>query len=68
MKKTDAQKQLEQLQEFSDQLHNLLIKYPNIRLSGDVDGDVVASIGVMNYYKTLSVYVPTSGKQDLISK
>ena len=63
-KKTQAEKELN---EFCNQLHNLLIKYPNIRLSGDVDGDVVASIGSMNYYKTLSVYVPTSGKQELIN-
>ena len=63
-KKTEAEKQLIK---FRNQLHNLLIKYPDIRISGDRNGDVCASITPNEpYAKTEYIYLPTSGKQELI--
>jgi hypothetical protein len=65
-KKTEAEKQLIK---FRDQLHKLLIKYPEIRLAGDMNGDVMAFIPAMDWTtKTHRLYVPTNGKQELISK
>lgn len=65
-KKTPAEKQLIK---FRNQLHNLLIKYPEIRLAGDMNGDVMAFIPAWDWTtKTHKLYVPTNGKQELISK
>jgi len=65
-KKSEAQKQLIK---FRNQLHNLLIRYPEIRISGDRDGDVSASLTPNEpHAKTEYIYLPTSGKQELISK
>jgi len=65
-KKTEAEKQLIK---FRNQLHNLLIKYPEIRLAGDMNGDVLAYIPASDWTtKTTKVYVPTSGKQELIAR
>lgn len=61
-KKTQAEKQLIN---FRNQLHTLLIRNPEIRISGDMDGDVVAFIPEGD---TPWVYLPKSGKQELISK
>ena len=64
-KKTEAEKQL---LKFRNQLHKLLIKYPEIRLSGDRDGDVLAFIPASDWTtKTTKLYVPTNGKQELIA-
>jgi hypothetical protein len=62
--KTEAEKQLIK---FRDQLHNLLIKYPEIRLTGDMNGDVLAILPDGSEAWP-HLYVPTSGKQELISK
>lgn len=60
---TEAQKQLI---EFKNQLHDLLSKYPGIRLAGDREGDVLAILPngseAWDY-----LYIPTSGKQELIN-
>ena len=65
-KKTPAEKQLIK---FRNQLHNLLIKYPEIRLSAGLDGDVYAQITPIEPHSlTEYIYLPTSGKQELISK
>jgi hypothetical protein len=61
-KKTEAEKQLIK---FRNQLHNLLIRNPEIRLSADRDGDILAFIPEGDRPR---VYLPTSGKQELISK
>lgn len=61
-KKTKAEKQLIK---FRNQLHNLLIRNPEIRLAGDRDGDILAFIPEGDLPL---VYLPTSGKQELISK
>ena len=65
-KKTEAEKQL---LKFRNQLHNLLIKYPEIRLAGDMNGDVLAYIPASDWTtKTTKLYVPTSGQQELIAR
>lgn len=65
-KKTEAEKQLIK---FRNQLHNLLIRYPEIRISGDLDGDVCAQITTnVPHGKTEYIYLPSSGKQELINK
>jgi hypothetical protein len=63
-KKTEAQKQLIK---FRDQLHKLLMKYPEIRIAGNRDGDPIACVhsgDVFNCYE--QIYLPTNGKQELI--
>jgi hypothetical protein len=65
-KKTEAEKQLIK---FRNQLHNLLIRYPEIRLAGDRDGDPIAVIHTVDRFSCYGqIYLPTSGKQELISK
>jgi len=65
-KKTEAEKRLF---EFRNRLHNLLIKYPEIRLGGDREGDIYAQIAPTEPYSMPEyVYLPTSGKQELITK
>ena len=65
-KKTEAEKQLIK---FRNQFHNLLIKYPEIRISSGLDGDICARITPNEpHAKTEYIYLPTSGKQELISK
>ena len=62
-KKTEAEKKLIK---FRNQLHNLLIKYPEIRLAGDQDGDVLGYIhDGLNWQQ---IYMPTAGTQELIVK
>jgi hypothetical protein len=61
-KKTDAEKQLIK---FRNQLHNLLIKYPEIRLAGTSEGDAMAWIRSEDG-KISEIYLPTSGKQEPI--
>jgi hypothetical protein len=62
-KKTEAEKKLIK---FKNQLHNLLIKYPEIRLAGDMNGDVLAWIPAGPGSKSTKLYVPTNGNQELI--
>ena len=65
-KKTEAEKQLIK---FRNQLHNLLIRNPEIRLAGDMNGDVLAFIPASDWTtKTTKLYVPTSGNQELIAQ
>jgi hypothetical protein len=71
-KKTDAQKQLHK---FRNQLHTLLIRNPEIRLATDSFGDIVAFIPEgdrprvhLPTSSSSGVPIPTSGKQELISK
>ena len=59
-KKTEAEKQLIR---FRNQLHNLLIRNPEIRLATDSFGDIVAFIPEGDRPR---VHLPTSGKQELI--
>jgi hypothetical protein len=61
-KKTPAEKQLHN---FRNQLHTLLIRNPEIRLATDSFGDIVAFIPEGDRPR---VHLPTSGKQELISK
>jgi hypothetical protein len=63
-KKTDAEKQLIK---FRNQLHNLLIRNPEIRLAGDAAGDILAFIPDTEHPRA-RVYLPRSGKQEQISK
>jgi hypothetical protein len=63
-KKTPAEKQLIK---FRNQLHNLLIRNPEIRLAGDEAGDILAFISDEEWPKT-KVYLPRSGHQELINK
>lgn len=51
---------------FRNQLHNLLIKYPEIRLAGTEDGDVVAYSGYAGPGPFAKVYLPLSGAHELI--
>ena len=60
--KTEAEKQLIK---FRNQLHNLLIKYPEIRLAGTYEGDAMAWIRSEDG-KISEIYLPTSGKQEPI--
>ena len=48
---------------FRTQLHKLLIRYPEIRIAGDMHGDVVAFIADADCPK---VYLPKAGKQEPI--
>jgi hypothetical protein len=48
-------------------LHKLLMKYPEIRIAGNRDGDPIAWVhsgDVFNCYE--QIYLPTNGKQELI--
>lgn len=63
-KKTPAEKQLIK---FRNQLHNLLIRNPEIRISGNSDGLPVAWIRTgEGYGEYCQLHLPTSGKQELI--
>ena len=62
--KIEAEKQLT---EFRELFHNLLAKYPEIRLCGDNNGDILA-IRPDGSEAWPHLYMPTSGKQELISK
>jgi hypothetical protein len=65
-KKTQAEKQLIK---FRNQLHNLLIRNPDIRIGSTQDGDPIAWIRTGDAYRCYEqVYLPTSGKQELINK
>ena len=58
--KTEAEKKLVK---FRNQLTKLLIKYPEIRLAGDRDGDVLGYIhDGLNWQQ---IYMPTSITQEL---
>jgi hypothetical protein len=59
-KKTEAEKQLIK---FRNQLHNLLIRNPGIRIGADQHGYVVAFIPEGDRPR---VFLPTSGQQELI--
>jgi len=63
-KKTEAQKQLIK---FRDQLHKLLMKYPEIRIAGNRDGDPIACVYSGDKFSCYEqIYLPTNGKQELI--
>ncbi len=62
-KKTPAEKQLIK---FRNQLHNLLIRNPEIWLAGDAAGDILAFIDT--WPQRSGVYLPRSGQQELINK
>ena len=64
-KKTEAEKQLIK---FRNQLHNLLIKYPDIRLAVDSHNypDILAFIPSHTEERAPRIALPTSGKQELI--
>ena len=65
-KKTEAEKQLIK---FRNQFHNLLIKYPEIRISGNSEGLPVAWIRTgEGYGEYCQLHLPTSGKQELITQ
>ena len=64
-KKTEAEKQLIK---FRNQLHNLLIRNPEIQIASDIRGDVTAWIFSKEAQSIKEIYLPTSGKQELISK
>lgn len=56
IKKTETEKRLFT---FRNQLHNLLIKYPEIRLGGDREGEVYAEIvPTESHSKPEYVYLP----------
>ena len=58
-KKSEAEKQLFK---FRNQLHNLLIKYPEIRISGDQDGNPIAWIRTGDAYREYEqINLPTNG-------
>jgi hypothetical protein len=63
-KKTETEKQLIT---FRNQMHNLLIRNPGIRISCTLDGEPIAWVrtgdGPNAYEK---IYLPTSGNQELI--
>lgn len=61
-KKTQAEKDLIK---FRNQMHNLLMRYPDIRIGVDPWGDVVA---FMPEGDRPRVYLPKSGKQELIDQ
>jgi hypothetical protein len=63
-KKTPAEKQLIK---FRNQLHNLLIRNPEIRPAGDEAGDILAFIPNTEHPRP-RVYLPRSGQQELINK
>ena len=64
-KKTKAEKNLIK---FRNQLHNLLIKYPEIRIAGTNDdtGDVVAYSRNDGLGPFVEIYLPLSGAHELI--
>ncbi len=63
-KKTPAEKELIK---FSNRLHNLLIKHPDIRLAGDRDGNPIAIIHSGDRFSCYEqMHLPTTGKQELI--
>jgi len=63
-KTSEAEKQLIK---FRNQLHNLLIRYPEIRISANSDGDPVAWMRTGDAYRCYEqIYLPTSGQQELI--
>jgi len=63
-KKTETEKQLIK---FRDQLHKLLIRYPEIRISANRDGDPIAVIRTGDPFQSYQqIYLPTSGQQELI--
>lgn len=65
-KKTQAEKQLHK---FRNQMHNLLIRNPDIRIGSTQDGEPIAWIRTGDAYRCYEqIYLPTSGKQELISK
>ena len=64
-KKTDAEKHL---MRFRNQLHTLLIRNPEIQIASDIRGDVTAWIFSKEAQSIKEIYLPTSGKQELISK
>ena len=65
MKKTEAEKQLIK---FRNQLHNLLIKYPEIQIASDIRGDMIAWIFSKQEQSIKEIHLPANGKQELISK
>jgi len=66
IKKTETEKQLIK---FRNQLHNLLIRNPEIRISCNQDGDPIALIRNGDAFSCYDqIYLPTSGKQELINK
>jgi hypothetical protein len=63
-KKTQAEKQLIK---FRNQMHNLLIRNPDIRIGSTQDGEPIAWIRTGDAYRCYEqIYLPTSGKQELI--
>jgi hypothetical protein len=63
-KKTQAEKQLIK---FRNQMHNLLIRNPEIRIGSTQDGEPIAWIRTGDAYRCYEqIYLPTSGKQELI--
>ena len=61
-------KEEKQLFNFKNQLHNLLIRAPDIRLGVDRYGEIVAFIPSHDPDKEADrVYVPTFGKQESIN-
>jgi hypothetical protein len=65
-KKTETEKQLIK---FRNQLHNLLIRNPDIRIGSTQDGEPIAWIRTGDAYRCYEqIYLPTTGKQELISK
>ena len=64
-KKTEAEKQLIK---FRNQLHNLLIKYPEIQMASDIKGDMIAWIFSKEVQSIKQIYLPSNGRQELISK
>jgi hypothetical protein len=63
-KKTETEKQLIK---FRNQLHNLLIRNPGIRISCTLDGEPIAIIHSSDRFSCYEqIYLPTSGNQELI--
>lgn len=63
-KKSETEKQLIK---FRNQFHNLLIRYPGVRIAGDQNGDVLAFVPTEECPRT-KVYLPRSGEMELISR
>lgn len=59
-KKTQAQKDLIK---FRNQLYNLLSKYPNIRIAGDINGAAIAWIFTEGEKSFEEIALPCKGKQ-----
>jgi hypothetical protein len=65
-KKTPAEKELIK---FSNRLHNLLIKHPDIRLAGDRDGNPIAIIHSGDRFSCYEqIHLPAIGQQEQINK